>query len=142
MVKNNISKATHTLGFTQFADLTSEEFNVYKGFNNNTLKNDYIRYQEYTQLDSSAAASVDWRNQGVLTPVKNQEQCGSCWAFSAIETLESHEKMIANKSLEVLSPQELVDCDTNDSGCNGGLMQNAYSWMAKGNGEESGASYP
>jgi len=73
----------------------------------------------------AAPAAKDWRNTGTLTDVKNQEQCGSCWAFSAIETLESREKLAGN-DLVVLSEQELVDCDKVDHGCQGGLMQNAY----------------
>lgn len=76
----------------------------------------------------NAPSSLDWRTKGVLTPVKNQGQCGSCWAFSTIETLESREKL-DGKPLKVLSEQELVDCDHVDHGCGGGIMQNGYDWL-------------
>jgi len=79
-----------------------------------------------------APASKDWRNTGTLTAVKNQEQCGSCWAFSTIETLESAEK-IAGNALTVLSEQQLVDCDKVDHGCQGGMMQNGFTYL-KANG--------
>jgi len=79
-------------------------------------------------LEATTASSVDWRTQGVETPVKNQEQCGSCWAFSTIECLESREKL-AGKKLVSLSPQELVSCDKVDHGCKGGIMQNGFDFI-------------
>eukprot|EP00493_Phyllostaurus_siculus_P003219 UN03233 len=65
------------------------------------------------------AASVDWRQHGAVTPVKNQQQCGSCWSFSATGAVEGC-VAIATGSLISLSEQELVSCSTANHGCKGG----------------------
>jgi len=110
------------LGITSLADLSAEEFaSIYLGGYKPSVDLDTWRPKETA---APAPASKDWRKEaGVLTPVKNQGQCGSCWAFSTIETLESREKLAGN-DLVVLSEQELVDCDKVDHGCQGGIMQN------------------
>jgi len=69
---------------------------------------------------------MDWRTKGVVNPVKDQGQCGSCWAFSAAGALES-QWAIKNGKLLSLSEQQIVDCDNNESGCNGGDMEEAFS---------------
>lgn len=75
-----------------------------------------------------------------MTAVKNQGSCGSCWAFSATETIESREFLLAKNDLKTLAPQLLVSCENQknggkDMGCNGGLMENAFDWLSKsGNG--------
>jgi len=63
-------------------------------------------------------ASVDWREKGVVTPVKNQGGCGSCWAFSATETFESH-YAIATGTLKTFAPQAFVNCVQNPQSCGG-----------------------
>jgi len=91
---------------------------------------------------SSMAASVDWRNSGAVTGVKDQGNCGSCWSFSATGAMEGAYKIKAG-SLVSLSEQNFVDCDTNgDHGCMGGLMDNAFAWAKTNGGVCTESAYP
>ena len=83
--------------------------------------------------DSSGGGSVDWVDSGAVTDVKDQGSCGSCWSFSTTGALEGA-YYIANSELVAFSEQMLVECDTKDSGCNGGLMDNAFSWIQENGG--------
>ncbi|CAO2207953.1 unnamed protein product [Urochloa humidicola] len=94
----------------------------------------------YTNL-SAAPASVDWRKKGAVTPAKNQGSCGSCWAFSAVAAVEGINKIRTGK-LVSLSEQELVDCDTLDSGCKGGLHYRALQWITSNGGITTEKDYP
>jgi len=84
---------------------------------------------------------VDWRTKGAITPVKDQGQCGSCWAFSATEQIESN-WFLAKGSLPVLSPQQITSCDKTDLGCNGGDTPTAYAYVQKAGGIETEKAYP
>jgi cathepsin L len=139
--KVNSTKAGFTLAPNQFTDMTNEEFK------NMLLK---TSYRNNTHADSVFTASglkdlpdtVDWRDKGYVTPIKNQGQCGSCWAFSTTGSLEGQHFKATGK-LVSLSEQNLVDCSTaeGNQGCNGGLMDQAFDYIKK-NGIDTEASYP
>jgi len=92
-----------------------------------------------------APQTFDWRTQNKVTPVKNQEQCGSCWAFSVTENIESMycmAKQMDCSTLAPLAPQQIVDCDTTDSGCEGGDPPTAYQYIISAGGMEDNSNYP
>jgi cathepsin L len=84
---------------------------------------------------------VDWRTKGVVTPVKNQGQCESMWAFSAISVIESAYAIKTGKLIS-LSEQQLIDCDTSNNGCNGGSMDSAFQYIIQNGGIDTEDSYP
>ena len=89
-------------------------------------------------------ATQDWRTQGVVTEVKDQGGCGSCWTFSTTGCLESHWAIKTKQTPPILSEQQLVDCagNFNNFGCNGGLPAQAFEYIRYNGGLDSETSYP
>lgn len=87
-----------------------------------------------------APSSVDWRKKGVVSPVKNQKHCGSCWAFAATEAIESA-YALKGHSVPELSPQQIVSCSQRN-GCQGGSPTRAYQYVEKAGGMETERAYP
>ena len=124
---------THTLGHNFFSDMTYEELKARNGYKHREATN-------IKQLDETTiAASIDWRTKGAVTPVKNQGQCGSCWAFSTTGAVEAA-YFLKHGNLLSFSEQQLIDCSTQNSGCGGGLMDNAFAYIEK-NPLETEADY-
>ncbi|XP_070403526.1 cathepsin S-like isoform X2 [Nothobranchius furzeri] len=94
-------------------------------------------------INMSLPHSLDWRDEGWVTPVKTQGSCGSCWAFSAVGALEGQLKKTKG-TLMSLSPQNLLDCSLKygNNGCRGGFMSNAFHYVMKNQGINSDAAYP
>ncbi|KAJ1703389.1 hypothetical protein LUZ63_003168 [Rhynchospora breviuscula] len=130
----------YTVGLNEFADLTNEEFvTKYVGFKSPSTPKKATPFK-YANL-TTAPTCVDWRSSGAVTPVKNQGNCGSCWSFSATGAMEGINK-IKTGTLLSLSEQELVDCDTSCSGCNGGYMDYAFQWVILNGGITTETDYP
>ncbi|XP_033725078.1 cathepsin L1-like [Pecten maximus] len=132
---------TFTTGMNEFGDMTNREFV--------SMMNGYIMRNTTSSLifdvsdESVADDSVDWREKGYVTGVKNQEQCGSCWAFSTTGSLEGQHFKKDGK-LVSLSEQDLVDCSKKEGnkGCKGGLMDNGFRYIKENNGIDTEESYP
>lgn len=137
---NPSTKRKHSVALNKFADMTPQEFR--RTYLNLDIKLvDVLRAQsENLRFTEAAPASFDWRDQGAVGPVKDQGACGSCWAFSTVGNLEGL-NYIKNKQLVQFSEQQLVDCDKVDSGCNGGLMENAYNYLKSAGGIMKQADY-
>jgi len=131
-----------TYGVTQFTDMTKEEFKTQVLMSNMPPLDLSAGPVVAANYSVGAPSSFDWRSRsGVVTPVYNQGQCGSCWAFSATENIESRWALAGN-ALTSLSMQQIVSCDTTDGGCNGGWPYNAYQYVIGAGGQDSYASYP
>ncbi|XP_038218726.1 pro-cathepsin H-like [Zerene cesonia] len=117
-------------GLQEFSDLTFEEISdKYLGLKGNISDVETVEFKS-DQLYTSPE-NVDWREYGVVSPVKDQRQCGSCYAFSAIGHIESRYAMKYHK-IKILSEQQALDCDTMDYGCQGGLPHNVFSSLMSG----------
>merc|ERR1711959_787620 len=130
----------YTVGINQFADMTNAEFKrTMTGYNALQKPKFEETVLDTTNLDDA----VDWTTKNAVTPVKNQGQCGSCWAFSTTGSVEGV-NAIATGKLESFSEQQLVSCagSYGNQGCNGGLMDNGFKYiMAKGDVLESNYPY-
>jgi len=133
-----------SFGVTKYMDMTPEEFKSVILMSKLSPKED-PKNGPYTPLNNTnvkAPSSFDWRTRaGVVTPVYNQGQCGSCWAFSATENIES-QYALAGHPLKSLSQQQIVSCDPLDYGCGGGWPYNAYKYVISAGGQELYADYP
>ncbi|TQE03864.1 hypothetical protein C1H46_010528 [Malus baccata] len=140
---NKDANKPYKLSVNQFADLTNEEFKVSRnGFKGHECSTKTTSFK-YENLTASLPATMDWRKKGAVTPVKDQGQCGCCWAFSAVAATEGITQLTTG-TLISLSEQELVDCDTasEDQGCEGGLMDDAFQFIQQNHGIGTEANYP
>lgn len=135
---------TYSLKMNKFGDLLHHEFvatvNGFKRNYKDSLANGSIFLSPSNVV---LPKSVDWREQGYVTPIKDQGQCGSCWSFSATGALEGQHFRKSGK-LVSLSEQNLIDCSGKygNEGCNGGLMDQAFEYIEYNHGIDTEESYP
>jgi len=136
-------KGLHTfrLGVNQFADMTNEEYRQLLNFKV-PLNQVNVTFAE-EKVDPSLADTVDWRTKGVVTHVKDQGQCGSCFAFGAVDSIESQHAIATGKLVE-LAPQQIVDCihSGGDVCTTGGDPVGAIQLVIKEGGIEKESDYP
>jgi cathepsin F len=152
VTEGNSKSLGYTLALNQFADMTHAEFTskvLMPKRRSLTFSSD--KYAKPVVLNnSSLPASFDWREKGVVTPVRNQGSAGTCWAFSAVENIES-QWAIAGHNLTALSVEQLVDCDNTqdstysyraDCGVFGGWPYLAYQYIKRIGGIQTEKDYP
>jgi len=144
IAQHNAARKPWSMGVNDFADLTTEEFQAryVGGLKPNTNKINVAAKVSAEEI-ASLPSSVDWRQRGVVTPVKNQGQCGSCWAFSTTGSVEGIHAL-STGNLVSLSEQQLVDCSgpEGNDGCGGGIMDQAFQYIIKNGGICSEEEYP
>jgi len=141
----NNKNHSYELAMNLFGDITQHEFKT------EVVGGCFAGSSMPTSSDNTAPTGrapkpVDWNAQGYVQKVKNQGQCGSCWAFAAIGALESAFAINAKtpQTIPDLSEQQLVDCAgaQGNQGCNGGLMNQAYDYLMKFGGSQPTSTYP
>ncbi|XP_070841558.1 cathepsin S-like [Chaetodon trifascialis] len=141
-LETSLGLHTYELAMNHLGDLTTEEIT-------GTLMGTIVPADlergpsNYIRINVSLPPALDWREKGLVTEVKMQGSCGSCWAFSAVGALEGQLKKSTGVLIS-LSPQNLVDCSQKygNHGCNGGFMTNAFRYIIQNQGIESDAAYP
>ncbi|WVZ77407.1 hypothetical protein U9M48_025277 [Paspalum notatum var. saurae] len=155
---NRDGRLSYTLGENAFTDLTHEEFLA--AYTSPAPPPELMTEEEEDMVITTRAGHVseganflpaadevpdyvDWRQQGKVTGIKYMgKSCGACWAFAAVAAIESEYAIKNDVEPPVLSEQELIDCDTIDDGCRGGLPQQAFSWLMDNGGIAEEWQYP
>lgn len=144
---NRKSRMEHVVGLNKFADMSNEEFReVYMSKVKKPLskKNTSERSREERKEvigTCETPSSLDWRKYGIVTGVKDQGQCGSCWSFSVTGAIEGLNALVTGDLIS-LSEQELVSCDLSNDGCYGGYMDYAFEWVISNGGIDTESDYP
>merc|ERR1711899_558686 len=136
-VKYEKGLSSYKMGINQFTDMTYEEFS-------NTVlmeprDSEHVEVMQSKKIESSAPDAWDWRDEGILNPVKDQASCGSCWAFSTVGSTEAAWARAGN-DLVSLSEQMFIDCGAGD--CNGGWVDRAFDTLLSQGGDCLETDYP
>ncbi|PKI68348.1 hypothetical protein CRG98_011256 [Punica granatum] len=126
---NRAGNTSFRLGLNQFSDLTTEEFRATYTITKMTPRTSMNMTGSFRISDDAPVPEcVNWVEAGVVTGIRNQGTCGCCWALAAVAAIESIIKMRAGELLD-LSEQQLLDCVTDNAGCEGGTMVRAYQYV-------------
>ncbi|EFN65240.1 Cathepsin L [Camponotus floridanus] len=141
-----MKEVNYKLGMNKYGDMLHHEFvNTLNGFNKSeTVSEEQLIGATFIEpVNVELAKSVDWRTNGAVTAIKDQGQCGSCWAFSSTGALEG-QHFRQSGVLVSLSEQNLIDCSGKygNNGCNGGLMDYAFRYIKENKGLDTEKSYP
>jgi cathepsin L len=137
-------------GVNQFTDLSREEMKAYFGYNAAMARARRASMESApfsTVPAGEIPTSMDWRDKGIVSPVKNQGGCGSCWAFAATEAMETSVAQTTGHLPVALSTQNVVSCALNPhhcggtGGCGGATAEIAFDYVAQ-KGISSEAAYP
>jgi len=134
------ANGTAVHGITKFSDLSQEEFASRYLLSDASKRVGGAEVLEISEPPKMDLGLVDWAGK-LTTPVKDQGYCGSCWAFSATEQIES-DIMRTKGQTVLLSVEQIVQCDSTSYGCSGGWTENAYSYVKKAGGLEKESDYP
>ena len=139
--EHNFEQQDFKKSLNKFSDLRPEEFR--KMMLMTLIPNETFQGNFFISPPSEVKLpdNFSWRTKGAVTPVKDQGPCGSCWAFSTTGTLEGFHFRKTGK-LVSLSEQNLLDCDSNEYGCNGGYPGNALEYVHQNHGIDTEISYP
>ena len=128
-------------GINKFTDISQEEFTTRYLLSDVSFKSGKkAAVAQVKPLPEGVDALVDWTGT-YTTPVKDQGYCGSCWAFSATEQIESDCMRVSGET-PILSPEQITQCDSTSYGCNGGWSENAYDYVQSAGGMASESDYP
>ncbi|XP_060194735.1 zingipain-2-like [Lycium barbarum] len=143
---NKAGNLSYKLGINEFADITSDEFfakytalNMPSHPSPSPMSSTEFKINDLS--DDDIPSYLDWREHGAVTEVKQQGECGCCWAFSAVGALEGAYQIAKGQKIE-LSEQELLDCTASNYGCRGGLMTGAFDFIIKNGGISTESDYP
>jgi len=154
---NRDTTNTWKMGVNHFTDMTADEFKAYRGLAGSLLHKQKFHQQRKNIFDpfhgkfnasTLVGANIDWRTKGIVTDVKDQGGCGSCWTFSTAETIESFYALKYPGKLPVLSEQQILDCTPNPNdcggtgGCGGGTVELAAARIMVMGGLSIESDYP
>ena len=143
IIQHNREGHSWIMGLNKFADMSYQDF--LGEFTLGAPQDCSATTPNYSFRGASIPEAFDWKDKGVISPVKNQGQCGSCWAFSTTACLEAHAKVVhGGEGFLDLSKQQLLDCagDFDNHGCHGGLPSHAFEYLKYSGGIQCEKSYP
>ncbi len=142
IIAHNKAGKSWLKGVNDFSDMTSEEFRQTRLMEPQHCSATYGLKVEKKNVE--IPQNYDWADLGVVTPVKTQGECGSCWTFSTVGAMESHWNILGKGRNITFSEQQILDCagDFDNHGCDGGLPSHAFEYIRHVGGLETALTYP